>query len=199
MQVVTCKNLSSLENESPVAFYNIADEKAQKATEIYKSRNYYGNRIRRTLFGYHQQNKRTAEKSAHWIFHGILDGRYAGWMVAWEGKTTPKIGFGVPFWAIRAMAHIFWGVLCVFWDLALPLVFCWSGFFGFLLVLTYFWPSWGIWAILLFVLTRFKSAPLSNEEALPLKAHKRMGFAAIVIFLLTFVPVPIKLVVWLLY
>ncbi|MEE2617805.1 MAG: hypothetical protein VX677_04230 [Candidatus Poribacteria bacterium] len=27
-------------------------------------------------------NKRTAEKSAHWIFHGILDGRYAGWMVA---------------------------------------------------------------------------------------------------------------------
>ena len=86
MQVVTCKNLSSLENKSPVAFYNIADEKAQKATEIYKSRNYYGNRIRRTLFGYHQQNKRTAEKSAHWIFHGILDGRYAGWMVAWGGK-----------------------------------------------------------------------------------------------------------------
>ena len=41
------------ENKSPVAFYNIADEKAQKATEIYKSRNYYGNRIRRTLFGYH--------------------------------------------------------------------------------------------------------------------------------------------------
>ena len=70
-----------------------------------------------------------------------------------------------------------------------------KGFFGFLLVLALFWPSWGIWAILLFVLTRFKSAPLSNEEALPLKAHKRMGFAAIVIFLLTFVPVPIKLVV----
>ena len=58
MQVVTCKHLSSLENKSLVAFYNIADEKAQKATEIYKSRNYYGNRIRRTLFGYHQLNKR---------------------------------------------------------------------------------------------------------------------------------------------
>ena len=67
-------------------------------------------------------------------------------------------------------------------------------FFGFLLVLTYFWPSWGIWAILLLVLTRFKSAPLTNEEVLPLKAHKWLGFAAITIFFLTFVPVPIELV-----
>ena len=59
-------------------------------------------------------------------------------------------------------------------------------FFGFLLVLMYFWPSWGIWAILLLVLTRFKSAPLTNEEVLPLKVHKRLGFAAIAIFFLTF-------------
>jgi len=70
-----------------------------------------------------------------------------------------------------------------------------KSFFGFLLVLTYFWPSWGIWAILLFVLTRFKSAPLNDKEVLPLKTHKRLGFAVIAIFLLTFVPVPIELVV----
>ena len=67
-------------------------------------------------------------------------------------------------------------------------------FFVFLLFLVYFWPSWGIWAILLLVLTRFKSAPLVDEEVLPLKVHKRVGYAAITIFILTFVPVPIKLI-----
>ena len=70
-----------------------------------------------------------------------------------------------------------------------------KSFFGFLLVLIFFWPSWGIWAILLFVLTRFKPAPLSDEEILPMQVHTRLGFSAIVIFLLTFVPVPIELVV----
>ena len=67
-------------------------------------------------------------------------------------------------------------------------------FFGFLLALTYFWPSWGIWAILLLILTRFKSTPLIDEETLPLKNHKRLGFAAIIIFLLTFVPLPIEII-----
>lgn len=67
-------------------------------------------------------------------------------------------------------------------------------FFAFLLFLVYFWPSWGIWAILLLVLTRFKSAPLKDEDVLPLKVHKRAGYAAIAIFFLTFVPVPIELI-----
>ena len=67
-------------------------------------------------------------------------------------------------------------------------------FFTFLLFLVYFWPSWGVWAILLLVLTRFKSAPLKDEDVLPLKVHKRAGYAAITIFFLTFVPVPIELI-----
>jgi hypothetical protein len=58
----------------------------------------------------------------------------------------------------------------------------------------YFWPNWAVWAILLLLLTRFKSAPLDDEEVLPQKIHKRAGFAAIVIFFLTFVPVPIELI-----
>ena len=68
-----------------------------------------------------------------------------------------------------------------------------KSFFIFLLILVYFWPSWGVWAILLVVLTRFKFAPLIDEDVLPLKVHKRVGFAAVIIFFLTFVPVPIKL------
>jgi membrane-associated protease RseP (regulator of RpoE activity) len=67
-------------------------------------------------------------------------------------------------------------------------------FFIFLLSLIYFWPSWGIWAVLLIVITRFKSAPLLNDDVLPLKKHRKIGYIAIVIFILTFVPVPIEVI-----
>ena len=69
-----------------------------------------------------------------------------------------------------------------------------KGFFVFLLLLIYFWPSWGIWAILLLILTRFKPAPLINQEVMPLGTHKKMGIAAIAIFILTFIPVPMELI-----
>ena len=67
-------------------------------------------------------------------------------------------------------------------------------FFIFLLSLIYFWPSWGIWAVLLIVITRFKSAPLLNDDVLPLKKHRKIGYIAIAIFILTFVPVPIEVI-----
>ena len=67
-------------------------------------------------------------------------------------------------------------------------------FFAFLLFLVYFWPNWGVWAILLLVITRFKSAPLEDEDVLLQKNHKIAGYAAIVILLLTFVPVPIEFI-----
>ena len=67
-------------------------------------------------------------------------------------------------------------------------------FFIFLLSLIYFWPSWGIWAILLIVITRFKSAPLLDDDVLPLNKHRKIGYIAIVIFILTFVPVPIEVI-----
>ena len=67
-------------------------------------------------------------------------------------------------------------------------------FLVFLLFLMYFWPNWGIWALLLLFFTRFKSAPLEDEEVLPQKIHKRAGYAAIAIFFLAFIPVPIELI-----
>ena len=66
-------------------------------------------------------------------------------------------------------------------------------FFVFLLSLIFFWPNWGVWAILLLVLTRFKSAPLDDDEVLLKRIHKRAGYAAIIIFFLTFIPIPIVL------
>ena len=67
-------------------------------------------------------------------------------------------------------------------------------FLIFLLFLMYFWPNWGIWALLLLFFTRFKSAPLEDEEVLPQRIHKKAGYAAIAIFFLTFIPVPIELI-----
>ena len=67
-------------------------------------------------------------------------------------------------------------------------------FLVFLLFLMYFWPNWGIWALLLLFFTRFKSAPLEDEEVLPQRIHKKAGYAAIAIFVLTFIPVPIELI-----
>jgi len=67
-------------------------------------------------------------------------------------------------------------------------------FLVFLLFLMYFWPNWGIWALLLLFFTRFKSAPLKDEEVLPQRIHKKAGYAAIAIFFLTFIPVPIELI-----
>ncbi|MBT3514177.1 MAG: site-2 protease family protein [Nitrospina sp.] len=68
-------------------------------------------------------------------------------------------------------------------------------FFIFLISLIYFWPNWGVWAILLLILSRFKSPQLEDEETLLKVFHKRAGYAAIVIFLLTFVPVPIEVLI----
>ncbi len=68
-------------------------------------------------------------------------------------------------------------------------------FFAFLLFLVYFWPNWGVWVILLLLLTRFKSVPLEDDEGgLLQKNHKIAGYAAIAIFFLTFVPVPIEFI-----
>ena len=67
-------------------------------------------------------------------------------------------------------------------------------FFVFLLSIVYFWPNWGAWAILLLILTQFKSAPLEDEEVLLKKNHQRAGYAAIIIFFLTFIPIPIELI-----
>jgi len=67
-------------------------------------------------------------------------------------------------------------------------------FFVFLLSLVYFWPNWGVWAILLLTLTRFNSAPLEDDEVLLKRIHKSAGYVAIIIFFLTFIPIPIELI-----
>jgi membrane-associated protease RseP (regulator of RpoE activity) len=62
-------------------------------------------------------------------------------------------------------------------------------FFILLLPLGYFWQGWWFWAVMI-VLMGFRPAPLVDRSVLPDRQHKRMGYVSILIFLLTFIPVP---------
>ena len=62
-------------------------------------------------------------------------------------------------------------------------------FFLGLFPLGYFWPGWFFWAIMI-ALMGFKTAPL-NQELDELKPfHKALGAISLVIFVLTFIPIP---------
>jgi len=62
-------------------------------------------------------------------------------------------------------------------------------FFVLLLPLGYFWQGWWFWAVMI-VLMGFRSAPLVDHSVLPDRRHRVMGYVSILIFLLTFIPVP---------
>ena len=62
-------------------------------------------------------------------------------------------------------------------------------FFVALFPLGYFWPGWFFWAFMI-VLMGFKTAPL-NEELVELDTfHKVLGVVSMLIFMLTFTPIP---------
>jgi membrane-associated protease RseP (regulator of RpoE activity) len=62
-------------------------------------------------------------------------------------------------------------------------------FFVALFPLGYFWPGWFFWAVMI-VLMGFKTAPL-NEELVELDTfHKVLGVVSMLIFMLTFNPIP---------
>jgi len=62
-------------------------------------------------------------------------------------------------------------------------------FFVALFPLGYFWPGWFFWAVMI-VLMGFKTAPL-NEELVDLDTfHKVLGVVSMLIFMLTFIPIP---------
>ena len=62
-------------------------------------------------------------------------------------------------------------------------------FFVALFPLGYFWPGWFFWAVMI-VLMGFKTAPL-NEEFVDLDTfHKVLGLVSMLIFMLTFIPIP---------
>ncbi|MBI4389324.1 MAG: site-2 protease family protein [Nitrospinae bacterium] len=64
-------------------------------------------------------------------------------------------------------------------------------FFILLFPLGYYWTGWWFWALLI-ALFGFQHPPLMDESVVLEKRHKIMGYLAVIIFLLTFTPVPFK-------
>ena len=62
-------------------------------------------------------------------------------------------------------------------------------FFLALFPLGYFWPGWIFWAVMI-SLMGFKTAPLDEDVSELDAVHKIIGFSSMVIFLLTFIPIP---------
>lgn len=64
-------------------------------------------------------------------------------------------------------------------------------FFVFMLPLGYFWPGWLLWALMI-ALMGFKHAPVIDDCIMLEQKHKMMGLTCIIIFVITFVPIPFE-------
>ena len=65
---------------------------------------------------------------------------------------------------------------------------------GFILVLGYFWMGWFLWAFLALLVIKLKHPPTTNDSIELTRNRKILGWLAIVIFILTFIPVPVEVV-----
>ncbi len=62
-------------------------------------------------------------------------------------------------------------------------------FFAGLFPLGYFWPGWFFWAAMI-ALMGFKTAPLKEDVGKLRATHIVLGFISMIIFILTFIPIP---------
>ncbi|MBN2602076.1 MAG: site-2 protease family protein [Candidatus Marinimicrobia bacterium] len=67
----------------------------------------------------------------------------------------------------------------------------WSALGG-ILILSIFSPNWLVWAVLVYFLTRMKHPPIMDEDAPVTRYEKTIGIVTLLIFILTFIPIPFK-------
>ena len=63
-----------------------------------------------------------------------------------------------------------------------------------LLALGYFWMGWYLWAFLALIIIKLKHPPTLNDEIELTRTRKILGWLAILIFILTFIPVPVDII-----
>lgn len=64
------------------------------------------------------------------------------------------------------------------------------GIFLLLVAAGFLWNGWWLWAFLLFFVVRFRHPPTLNDDLPPPRANQILGWSALLIFVLTFTPVP---------
>jgi len=106
---------------------------------------------------------------------------FAGWIglfvTALNLIPIGQLDGGHIFYALFKGRHRFWSFL--FYLALFPL--------GFL------WPGWWFWSVLIIV-AGFQQAPLSNPHVTLERKHRVLGYIAIIIFVLTFIPTPFKVI-----
>ena len=65
--------------------------------------------------------------------------------------------------------------------------------FGFIILLTPLWIGWSFWAIMIILVIKFKHPPPLDRISPISKKHKIIGIISLIIFVLTFTPVPFQL------
>ena len=65
--------------------------------------------------------------------------------------------------------------------------------FGTVILLSSQWIGWAFWAIMILLLVRFKHPPPLDEISPISKKHRIIGIISLIIFILTFTPVPFQL------
>jgi membrane-associated protease RseP (regulator of RpoE activity) len=68
-------------------------------------------------------------------------------------------------------------------------------FIAILAVLGIFWPGWFLWAFLALVIIKIKHPPTSDDQLELNAGRKVLGWVAIVLFVITFIPIPFRFVV----
>ncbi len=66
-------------------------------------------------------------------------------------------------------------------------------FFASLIPLGYWWPGWWMWGVLI-LLIGFRHPPVPIESISLERRHRFLGYVSIVIFLISFIPIPIDLI-----
>jgi len=65
-------------------------------------------------------------------------------------------------------------------------------FYLFLFPLGYFWPGWWFWALMITLVGGLQPAPIWDATLELAPRHRRLGLVSMVIFVLTFIPVPFQ-------
>jgi membrane-associated protease RseP (regulator of RpoE activity) len=66
------------------------------------------------------------------------------------------------------------------------------GALGAILILSIFSTNWLVWAVLVYLLTRMRHPPILDSNSPVTKYEKMLGIITLIIFILTFIPVPFQ-------
>jgi len=125
-----------------------------------------------------------------YLFHGSIPGGYDLFLhpVAWAGW----IGFFITSLNLMPMGQLDGGHV-LYSLIGKRQVYAGWLMLAVLVVLTFIWPGWGLWVVVTLLLLMVAHPPIRETTPLTLK-EKMAGWFCMMVFILTFIPVPVQLI-----